>query len=104
MFEFEHGLIKKGKLQIRIKDIYLKGDMLRVEVETAFGTHDLGLSSKSQYPDENGIPKWKSEVKDLLIKKYGDNKRGKVNVFFEEKGKIYDLLDLNKKKVVKKNV
>ena len=79
-------------MDTKIIDVYEKSGQLRVEVEHEYGKENIGLSLEAKYLDETGQPRWKSEVKELLIKKYGninkDKSLKKTQVFKEEVGKI----------------
>lgn len=78
-------------LDAKILDIYETKGQLRVEVETEYGIDNMGLSLSAKYLGNDGQPRWKSEVKELLQKKYGnqakDKSLPKKQVFKEEVGK-----------------
>lgn len=78
-------------LDAKILDVYEQNGQLRVEVETEYGIDNIGLSLDAKYLGADGQPKWKSEVKELLEKKYGSREKDKSlpkkQVFKEEVGK-----------------
>lgn len=60
-----------------LKEPYVFKGILRVEVETPYGKENIGLNKENHissegnfYLGEDGQPKWISEVKSLLEKKY----------------------------------
>lgn len=60
-----------GGFDIEIVEIIEENKMIRVKTRCPFGEDSLGLSRKSLYLNKYGIPKWKSQVRKLLQKKYG---------------------------------
>jgi len=82
-------------MKIKIIDVYEKNGQLRVEVEHDYGKDNLGLSLESKYLGSDGQPRWKSEVKDLMQRKYGDRNKDKSlpvkKLFKEEVGKSFEI-------------
>jgi len=79
-------------MDIKIIDVYEEKSQLRVIVEHEYGKDNIGLSLESVYLGSDGQPQWKTEVKELLSKKYGNREKDKSlpikHVFKEEVGKI----------------
>ena len=58
-------------MEFTILKVFEQNDVLRVEVETAYGKMNLGLNIEQKYLDPiTQQPKYLAEVKDLLEKKY----------------------------------
>ena len=84
------------EMEITILNVYEHESQLRVEVEHDYGKDNIGLSIDAKYLDpETGEPRWQSEVKELLEKKYGsrdkDKKVVKTEVFTEHKGNKFKI-------------
>jgi len=79
-------------MDIKIIDVYEEKGQLRVIVEHDYGKDNIGLSLEAKYLGNDGQPRWKSEVKELLQKKYGnirsDKSLPKTRVFKKEIGSI----------------
>jgi len=76
-------------MEYTIKDMYEQGDILRIIVEHAYGTDNIGLNLNSKKLDpETDKPRYFSEINQLLQKKYGDATRKKVAVS-EHVGKTF---------------
>lgn len=82
-------------MKIKIIDVYEKNGQLRVELEHEYGKENIGLSLEAKYLGSDGQPRWKSEVKDLMNRKYGDRNKDKSlpikKVFKEEVGKSFEI-------------
>jgi len=82
-------------MKIKIVDVYEEKGQLRVIVEHDYGKDNIGLSLDAEYLGSDGQPKWKSEVKSLMDKKYGhigkDKSLPKKHVFKEEVGKTFEI-------------
>lgn len=82
-------------MDAKILEVYEEKGQLRVVVEHEYGKDNIGLSIEAKYLSANGQPRWKSEVKELLQKKYGGRKADKslprTQVFKEEIGKTITL-------------
>jgi len=82
-------------MNVKIIDVYEEQGQLRVLVEHEYGKDNIGLSIDSKYLGSDGQPRWKSEVKELLQKKYGgikaDKSIPKTHLFKEEVGKTIKL-------------
>lgn len=82
-------------MEATILEVYEEQGQLRVVVEHEYGKDNIGLSIEAKYLGADGQPKWKSEVKELLTKKYGSAKADKSipknHVFKEEIGKTINL-------------
>jgi hypothetical protein len=58
-------------MDIKIIEVKEYGNTLRVIVETEYGIDNIGLSIDAKYKDPfTGNPRWQTEVKELLEKKY----------------------------------
>jgi hypothetical protein len=58
-------------MEVKIKKIEEKDNLLRIHTECKYGLDNLGLSLKKKYLDRyTDKPQWESEVKQLLGKKY----------------------------------
>jgi len=64
-------------MKAKIKRVYEEGNTLRVIVEHEYGTDNLGiaLEKKDSYDFRTGEPKWISDVRKLLEKKYKNAKK-----------------------------
>jgi len=82
-------------MDVKILDVYEEKGQLRVIVEHDYGKDNIGLSLESKYLGDDGQPRWKSEARELLKKKYGninkDKSLSKKHVFKGEIGKIIKL-------------
>jgi hypothetical protein len=82
-------------MKIKILGIYEEKGNLRVEAETPYGIENIGLSLESKYLGEDGQPKWKKQVEQLLKLKYGEVTKNMVvpkkEIFKEEKGKEMEI-------------
>jgi len=82
-------------MKIKIIDVYEKSGQLRVELEHEYGKENIGLSLDSKYLGRDGQPRWKSEVKELMQKKYGNRNKDKSlpvkKMFKEEIGKTIEI-------------
>jgi len=82
-------------MKIKIIDVYEKRGQLRVELEHEYGKENIGLSIDSRYLGSDGQPRWKSEVKELMQKKYGNRNKDKSlpvkKMFKEEIGKTIEI-------------
>jgi hypothetical protein len=64
-----------------IKDVYEQGGILRVIVDHDYGTSNIGLNLASKKLDPNtDKPKYLSEIKSILQKRYGDSTRKRIEV------------------------
>lgn len=71
-------------MKIKIKKVYEEENVLRVEVETAWGIDNFGLGlDKKKMSQVHEVPKWQLEVKSLLEKKYGHLKETKEKALKE---------------------
>jgi len=79
------------KVDVKIIDIYEEKGQLRVEVEHEYGKDNIGLSLEAKYLGNDGQPRWKKEITDLLSRKYGNRNKDKSlpkkQVFESEVGK-----------------
>ena len=85
-------------MEYEIIDMYEQGEQLRIKVDHDFGTDNIGLGLHTKkLNSETDEPRWKTEVEELLTKKYGDNsrKKKKISGFI---GKKYNLDKVNIKK------
>ncbi len=82
-------------MKVKILSVKEVKGQLRVKVEHDYGQEDIGLSLNAKFLDDTGQPRWKSEVKNLLNKKYGSRKADKslpgTKLFKSEWGKTLDL-------------
>ncbi len=82
-------------MDVKILEVYEEKGQLRVVVEHEYGKENIGLSLAAKYLGSDGKPKWKSEVKALLQKKYGNRNKDKSlpkkQLFKEDVGKIIKL-------------
>ena len=62
---------KNGDFDVEIIDVEKVGDVLRVKTRCPFGEDNFGISASQEYLDTDGVPKWKKNVRRLLLKKYG---------------------------------
>lgn len=74
-----------GEFEIEIVDIYEEANQLRIKTRCPYGEDNIGLSLKSKYLDRTGIPRWRTQLKDMLKKKYGTvDKSGKSDAAKKE--------------------
>lgn len=64
-------------MKIKIIDVYETQSRIVVEVEHEYGKETIGLSLEAKYLGNDGQPKWKKEVRDLLRMKYGNLNKDK---------------------------
>ena len=79
-------------MEAKILDVYEEQGQLRVLVEHEYGKDNIGLSIEAKFLGNDGQPRWKTEVQELLQKKYGgikaDKSLPKKQVFKSEIGKV----------------
>jgi hypothetical protein len=84
-------MTKKDEFEYTVLAVYETQGSLVVEIEHEYGKQKIGLSANAKYLGNDGQPRWKKEVKDLLTKKYGNRNKNKslprTQVFKEEVGK-----------------
>ncbi len=79
-------------MEFEIKDIFEKGNELRVVVEHKYGIDSFGFSlDKKKLDPETDEPKFLTEIKRHLNLKYGDKTKKTNKVFTDLVGKKYKL-------------
>jgi hypothetical protein len=82
-------------MEYTIKEMYEENNSLRIIVDHAYGTDNLGLSLASKKLDpRTDQPRYLSELNHLLLNKYGDNVRRRVDIV-DNVGKTFKLEGVN---------
>ena len=82
-------------MEYTIKAMYEQGDVLRIIVDHAYGTDNIGLNLESKKLDpETDQPRYFKELNHLLQKKYGDASRRKI-ALTEHVGKTFKVEGIN---------
>ena len=82
-------------MQYTIKEMYEENDVLRIIVDHAYGTDNIGLNLQSKKLDpKTDQPRYLTELNKLLLKKYGDNVRRRVDIV-DHVGKTFKLEGVN---------
>lgn len=82
-------------MEYTIKDMYEQGEILRIVVEHAYGTDNIGLNLASKKLDpETDQPRYFKELNYLLQRKYGDATRKRVTLT-DHVGKTFKVEGIN---------